>query len=214
MDGILISHCLNEQHHNKTWRCRYRQCYQSANICLKVFDLKSFSGLDRGSCFVDLRNRVSTMPYHFYYLYSSSQVIEQNRIEPYMIRIQAKKPLGCLSIWSGVKLWGHNSWRLFSVAYVKVRTWRNCFITKPNVWMASPDSGFSTPVSCINCCVVVDVVVVPPTTAIIKPFPRMRSALRRKEITQRILYGYVVTRNFSLSAERCFKSKSERRYPR
>ena len=54
-----------------------------------------------------------------------------------------------------------------------------CFITKPNVWMASPDSRFSTPVSCINCCVVVHVVAVPPTTAIIKPFPRMRSALRR-----------------------------------
>lgn len=53
------------------------------------------------------------------------------------------------------------------------------FITKPNVWIASPYSGFSIPVGCINCCVVVHIVVVPTTTAIIKPFPSMRSALRR-----------------------------------
>ena len=139
-----------------------------------MFQLSLFSGQDRRSCFVDLRNRVSTMPYHFYYLYSSSQVIEQNRIEPYMIKIQAKKPSGCSSIWKLSQIM-----RAQFVTLIQRSICESSDTAKPKVRMASPDSRFSTPVSCINCCIVVHVVVVPTTTAVIKPFPSMRSALRK-----------------------------------
>ena len=135
MDGILISHCLNEQHHNKTMELQIPTMLpECKHLFRKVFDLRLFSGQDRRPCFVDFRNRVRTMPYHFYYLYSSPQVTEQKRIEYYMIKIKAKNPLRCSSIWKWSQIMRAQFVTLIQRSICESSdTAKLCFITKPNV---------------------------------------------------------------------------------